>query len=82
MLGNFNDFSSCLVLNKNIYEVIKNKIGHEDYTYFSYMNRSNAKSYDALIKYNESVVFFSGFSDFGGGDPSEEEKNVCDLLAK
>ncbi len=41
------------------------------------IRESNENGYNAYILKNKELFFVSGFPDFGGTPPSEEEKKVC-----
>lgn len=72
----------CKKLNSNIEGFLGNYISNWDQEKSSlhYISEKDVHGYRVYIKTLSRVIFLKGFSDFGGGTPSEEEKNICEIM--
>lgn len=68
----------CEKLNENILGNIKsNNSDWSETGPYEVVSESYPNGYDAYIKTKNRLLYISGFPDFGGASPSEEEKNIC-----
>jgi hypothetical protein len=76
-------WASCKKLNRNVESFLSNYIfdWNKENSPLYYINEKETYSYKAYIKTPSRIIFLRGFSDFGGATPTEEEKNICEVLS-
>jgi hypothetical protein len=80
-LNNVN-WVSCKKLNSNIDGFLRNHISNWDQekSFLHFISEKDIYGYKVYIKTPSRIIFLKGFSDFGGSTPSEEEKNICEIM--